>query len=47
MDSRIEGVDKSPYLSEEAIDPKWLEVIQSGDAVVAEPIDGKAEKSKI
>ena len=36
MEERTEGADKCPYLSEEAIDPKWMkEVIQTG-ALVAD-----------
>lgn len=30
MENRTEGADASPYINEEAIDPKWIEIIKSG-----------------
>jgi hypothetical protein len=34
IQERTEGADRCPYLSEEAIDPKWMEeVIKTGSPV--------------
>lgn len=30
MENRTPDADVSPYITEEAIDPKWLDVIKSG-----------------
>jgi len=34
LENRTEGADQSPYLSEQNIDPKWLDVIKSGALIV-------------
>ena len=34
IENRTDGADTSPYLNEEAIDPKWMEVIKSGGLVL-------------
>jgi hypothetical protein len=39
IENRTEGADQSPYLNEEIIDPKWMEVIKSGALVVDKQID--------
>jgi hypothetical protein len=38
IENRTEGADKCPYLNEEALDPKWLEVIKSGALIVENQI---------
>lgn len=39
IENRTEGADQSPYLNEEVIDPKWMEVIKSGALVVDKMVD--------
>jgi hypothetical protein len=35
IQERTEGADRCPYLSEEAIDPKWMEEVIKSGALVA------------
>lgn len=39
IENRTEGLDNCPYLNEEAIDPKWMEVIKSGALVIDKAMD--------
>jgi hypothetical protein len=36
FDSSVKGADLSPYLSEEALDPKWVEKVIKTGALVAD-----------
>jgi len=36
MEERTEGADRCPYLSEAAIDPKWMEEVIKTGALVAD-----------
>lgn len=36
IEERTEGADRCPYLSEEAIDPKWMEEVIKAGALVAD-----------
>jgi hypothetical protein len=39
IEDRTQGADQCPYLNEEVIDPKWMEVIKSGALVVDKAVD--------
>jgi hydroxyversicolorone monooxygenase len=36
MENRTEGMDASPYLNEENLDPKWVEEVIKTGALVAD-----------